>query len=141
MPCRGIKKPRNGVCRNSACRRLFKTDGVQPVVDLFASSRTFQVEKYYSTDLTDKRARSGATGPGRHWPPGLRYAFPPPPMIQLTLGQLKKMGGELILITPYWPDQCWFPEVMTAGRHIPKALQATQVVANERDDRANRFRR
>ena len=27
-------------------------------------------------------------------------------------GPLKVLGRELILITPYWPDQCWFPEVM-----------------------------
>ena len=83
----------------------------QPVIDLFASSRMFKVDKYYSTDLTDRRA-IGSDGAREKWPPGLRYAFPPPPMIQLMLGQLKLMGGELILITPYWPDQCWFPEVM-----------------------------
>ena len=83
----------------------------QPVVDLFASSQTFKVDKYYSTDLMDRRAIS-SDGAREKWPPGLRYAFPPPPMIQLMLGQLKLMGGELILITPYWPDQCWFPEVM-----------------------------
>ena len=131
----------------SACRRLFKLMG-QPVVDLFASSRTFKVDKYYSTDLTDRRA-IGSDGAREKWPPGLRYAFPPPPMIQLTLGQLKLMGGELILITPYWPDQCWFPEVIrmavipprrfkphkwlltnaTTGEAIPKVMESIKLTA------------
>ena len=74
---------------------------------------------------------------------------PPPPMIQLTLGQLKLMGGELILITPYWPDQCWFPEVIrmavlpprrfkphkwlltnaTTGEAIPKVMESIKLTA------------
>ena len=41
----------------SACHRLFKMMG-QPVVDLFASSQMFKVDKYYSMDLTDRRAIS-----------------------------------------------------------------------------------
>ena len=88
-------------------------------------------------------------GAREKWPPGLRYAFPPPPMVQLTLGQLKLMGGELILITPYWPDQCWFPEVIqmavlpprrfkphkwlltnaTTGEAIPKVMESIKLTA------------
>ena len=131
----------------SACRRLCKMMG-QPVVDLFASSRIFKVDKYYSTDLTDRRA-IGSDGAREKWLPGLRYAFLPPPMIQLMLGQLKLMGRELILITPYWPDQCWFPEVMwmavipprqfkphkwlltnaITGKAIPKVMELIKLTA------------
>ena len=70
-------------------------------------------------------------------------------MIQLTLGQLKLMGGELILITPYWPDQCWFPKVIrmavipprrfnahkwlltnvTTGEVIPKVMESIKLTA------------
>ena len=93
----------------------------QPVVDLFASSRTFKVNKYYSMDLTDRRA-IGSDGAREKWLPGLRYAFLPPPMIQLMLGQLKLKGRELntdhsILAGP----------VLVDGRHTPKVIQATQV--------------
>ena len=48
--------------------RLFKLMG-QPVVDLFVSSQMFKVDKYYSTDLTDKNA-IGSNGARECWPPG-----------------------------------------------------------------------
>ena len=46
------------------------------------------------------------------WPKQLRYGFPPPKMIPLILGRLVSLGGDLIMITPFYSDQSWLPEIM-----------------------------
>ena len=69
-----------------ACHRMFKHLGIQ-VVDLFASNWTHKVPQYLSLDFSAKRASRGDALKER-WPEGLMYAFPPPNIIQITLGRL-----------------------------------------------------
>ena len=54
---------------------------------------------------------------------GLRYAFPPPNIIQLVIGRLVKWGGKLIMITPFWIDHSWFPYIMRLTTEPPRRLQ------------------
>ena len=105
----------------TAAQRLFKLWGT-PVVDLFASSRTFKLPQYFSLDMTDNRA-IGHDGARDDWPQGLRYAFPPPPIISLVLANYEKQGGELVMITPYWPDQPWFAELIQLSMEPPRRFK------------------
>ena len=36
------------------------------------------------------------------------------------LGRLVRWWGDLIMITPFWPDQSWFPEIMHLGTEVPR---------------------
>ncbi len=106
------KKSDEWTLSHTAIKRLFKRWGT-PTVDLFATKATKKVQCYFSPDRKDLQA-SGHDATLEQWPAGLRYAFPPPPLILQTLGQFRrqKHKGDLLLITPYWPDQPWFPEAV-----------------------------
>jgi hypothetical protein len=80
---------------------------------------TNKVERYFSPDRKDKNA-IGHDATRETWPPGLRYAFPPPPLITMTMVNLIKQKGDLILITPYWPDQPWYAEALQLSREPPR---------------------
>ena len=84
---------------------------VQAVVDLFVSSWAHKVPQYFSLDLSERRASGGGALKER-WLEGLRYAFPPPNIIQMALGRPVRWEGDLIMNTPFWPHQSWFPEIM-----------------------------
>ena len=97
---------------------LFKCWGT-PVVDLFASSQAHKVPQYLSLDLSDKRASEGDALKER-WPEGLRCAFPSPNIIQMALGRLVRWKRDLIMITPFWLDQSWFPEIICLAVELPR---------------------
>ena len=44
--------------------------------------------------------------------PGTNYAFPPFCLIMKTLAKIWEEGGELVLITPVWPTQAWYPVLL-----------------------------
>ena len=96
-----------------------------PVVDLFASRQAHRVSPYFSLEISDRR-RCWEAALKERWPKGIRYAFPPPNIIEIVLGRLIRFGGDLIMITPFWPDQTWFPEIMhlvtEPPRHFPPSL-------------------
>ena len=54
------------------------------------------------------------------WPGDLIYAFPLPNRIQLVLGRLLEWEGELIMVTPFWPDKSWFPQIMGLATEPPR---------------------
>ena len=58
------------------------------------------------------------------WPKGPRYAFQSPNIIQLVLGRLLRLGGDQIIITPFCPDQDWFPEIMCPAIEPTEKVQA-----------------
>ena len=45
----------------------------------------------------------------QNWSTGRNYAFPPFCLIMRFLAKLRAEGGELILVTPVWPTQAWYP--------------------------------
>ena len=60
------------------------------------------------------------------WPEGLRYAFPPPNIIQMALGRLVKWGGDLMIITSFCPDESWFPEIIHLVTKPPRHFWPSQ---------------
>ena len=118
------KKAQEWSLGDPACHRLFKHWGT-PVVDLFTSSQTHKVPQYFNLDLSDKRT-SGQMPCWRGGQKALRYAFPSPNIMQMSLGRLVRWGGDQITITPFWQDQSWFPEVMYLAMEPPRRLRPSQ---------------
>lgn len=77
-----------------------------PEIDLFATSKSKQCEKFVSW-LPD---------PGCEWVDAFTkpwmsffYAFPPFCLLTRVLQKIRNEGAEGIVVAPYWPTQPWFP--------------------------------
>ena len=113
-----------------ASHRLFKHWG-SPVVDLFTSIWAHRVLQYFSLNLSDRRASGEMPWKRGGW----RASVMPPNIIQLVLGRVVKWG-DLIMITPFWPDQKWFPEVICLAIEPQRWFRPSQWLlwnANTRD--------
>ena len=91
-----------------------------PEIDLFASRVSKQLKKYFSwkTDPFSLGRDAFQTS----WSQGLNYAFPPFNLIGRVLAKVQREQSNLILITPAWQTQSWFPKLMEMAVAIPVLL-------------------
>lgn len=92
-------------------------------VDLFASRLTTQLPSYFSW-MPD----SGALAVDaflRHWRDLRGYVFPPFAMIQRVLQKLREERSSIVLVTPFWPSQPWFPTTLELVYETPFLIPAS----------------
>ena len=109
--------------------RVFRHLG-EPEVDLFASNRSAQVERYFMLDWKDKRA-TWINALEREWDFKLMYAFPPPQLIPRILDRMNEHRGTLILITPSWTRVAWLPELIQMSMKQPLRLPLQQSTVSD----------
>ena len=56
------------------------------------------------------------------WSHEKSYAFPPFCLIMRSLAKLRAQGAELILVTPLWPMQAWYPSLLDLSVSLPVLL-------------------
>ena len=79
-------------------------------VDLFASSETTHCRLWFSQ--SEPTSPLGQDALAHAWPQGcLLYAFPPLPLLLLTLHRIATCNHEVLLVAPYWPGRVWFPRI------------------------------
>ncbi|XP_077395323.1 uncharacterized protein LOC144031774 [Festucalex cinctus] len=76
-------------------------------VDLFASEASTHCPLWFS--LNEATSPLGLDALAQPWPECLLYAFPPLPLIWLTLQRVLQEGHTLLLVAPFWPARTWFP--------------------------------
>ena len=54
------------------------------------------------------------------------HAFPPFCLIMRSLAKLREQGGELVLVTPVWPTQVWYPTLLDLSVSLPVLLPTSQ---------------
>ena len=54
------------------------------------------------------------------------YAFPPFSLIDRVLDKIIRERPNILLITPYWPTQPWFPTLLTLVKGQPIRLPVIQ---------------
>jgi len=89
-------------------------------IDLFVDRLTTQKAKYVSW-----RPDPGATAVDAFsikWNQTLAYAFPPFNMINQTLAKTRKEKATIILITPVWQAQSWYPVLLEMAIEDPILL-------------------
>ncbi|XP_040178560.1 LOW QUALITY PROTEIN: uncharacterized protein LOC120912608 [Rana temporaria] len=89
-------------------------------IDLFASRLNHQLPRFFSW-----RPDPGASAVDafRHfWTGETHYAFPPFSMIPKVLLQITSQKATVVLITPWWPTQPWFPLLMELAIDYPRLL-------------------
>jgi hypothetical protein len=93
----------------------------QPETDLFASRTSHQLPQYYSWKADPKCLAVDAFY--QDWTQGFPYAFPPFCLMTRVIRQMMSQSVEkMILITPLWPTQPWFPLAMARSIKIPLLL-------------------
>ena len=81
----------------------------QPSIDLFASCRFHVTPRYCSLEADPKAERLDAFRMAR-WPEW-SYAFPPLPLLDMTLDKIKADRIKAIVILPRWTEALWWRKV------------------------------
>ena len=89
-------------------RRLFNKWDMS--VDLFASSWNAQLPRFVSWEPQPGAWRVDAFS--FSWKESTGFAFPPFSLIKDCVAKVKREQADLILITPFWPSQPWFPAIL-----------------------------
>uniref|UniRef100_UPI0037E7B013 uncharacterized protein n=1 Tax=Semicossyphus pulcher TaxID=241346 RepID=UPI0037E7B013 len=76
-------------------------------VDLFASESSTHCPLWFS--LTETTSPLGQDALAHPWPDRLLYAFPPFPLLAVTLHRVQLGNHRLLLVAPNWPGRPWFP--------------------------------
>ena len=79
-------------------------------VDVFASETSTHCPLWYS--MMRGTSPVGQDALAHAWPPHLLYAFPPIPLIHVTLERVRQKGHRLLLVAPNWPGRPCFPVVV-----------------------------
>ena len=82
-----------------------------PEIDLFASILSHHIKTYFSWRPDPLSLAAGALQ--QNWLHKSLYAFPPFYIISKVLRKVwKDKVPIMILVTPAWPSQLWYPEAM-----------------------------
>ncbi len=85
-------------------------------VDLFASPDISHCQLFYSLS----EGTLGTDALAHSWPRGLRkYVFPPVSLLAQTLCKVREDEEQVLLVSPYWPNRTWFPELMILATAPP----------------------
>ncbi|XP_074506781.1 uncharacterized protein LOC141776850 [Sebastes fasciatus] len=79
-------------------------------VNVFASEASAHCPLWYS--LRERTSPLGQDALAHTWPACLLYAFPPIPLIRVTLDRVQVGGHKLLLVAPNWPGRPWFPVLL-----------------------------
>lgn len=92
-------------------------------VDLFVAAWSSQLVKFASW-----QPQPGAWAVNAFtfsWKNLWAYAFPPFSLILRCISKVKRELADLVLVTPYWPSQVWFPLALELTSDIPVILPPT----------------
>lgn len=87
-------------------RKIWQLYGVAQI-DLFATKLTTHCPEWFS--LSEPDSPLGQDALAHPWPDCLLYAFPPLPLLLLTLHRIEQSNHRVLLIAPFWPGRIWFP--------------------------------
>ncbi|XP_063289505.1 uncharacterized protein LOC134573649 [Pelobates fuscus] len=89
-------------------------------MDLFASRLNTQLPKFCSWRPDPEAVATDAFL--QDWSEGRAYAFPPFNLIARCLAHLRRFKSSLVLITPCWRSQPWFPHLLEMAIDYPRLL-------------------
>ena len=93
----------------------------QPDIDLFATIYNSKLERYVSPFPDEEAVTIDAMS--MSWNHLRAYAFPPFAILKKVLQKLEKTEScEMIMITPYWPNQAWFAILKDLSQETPIRL-------------------
>jgi len=113
-------------------RQICKQMG-QPTIDLFASRTSHQLGNYMSYKMDPEASAVNAFQ--QQWEHMLPYAFPPFSLIGKVLKKLNNHSVDMILISPVWTSQPWYPILLEMSIENPILLpQREDLLSNPRGE-------
>ena len=81
----------------------------EPKIDLFASARFHITQRYCSLEADPQADKIDAFRLEKwsNW----SYAFPPMPLLEMTLDRIKKDQVKVIVVMPHWTEALWWTKV------------------------------
>ena len=102
------------------CERLWILWG-RPEVDLFATSLNNKLPLFIAP--MPEGPEESVDAFVQDWSNRFLYAYPPTKVIRRVLSKfVSSRESEMILITPMWPNQQWFPDLMMSLTDHPRPL-------------------
>ena len=98
-------------------------------VDLFASRLTTQLQTFFSWRPDPYAMASDSFL--QDWTTRKGYANPPWCMIGRTLSQVKSQLAQIVLVTPVWKSQPWYPVLLNMVIDYPRLILDNPVVVNQ----------
>ena len=92
--------------------------------DVFADRLNAQLPQFFSWRPDPAALATDALQ--QDWSNERNYAFPPFCLIMRSLAMLRELGGELVLVTPVWPTQAWYPSLLDLSVSLPVLLPTSQ---------------
>jgi len=89
-------------------------------VDLFASRLTKQLPRFYSWRPDPEAEATDAFM--QNWAASRGFANPPWCLIHRCLAKVRKEGARIVLLTPLWKTQSWFPLVLELLEDYPRRI-------------------
>jgi len=89
-------------------------------IDLFASRLTKQLTRFYSWRPDPEAEATDAFT--QNWAQARGYANPPRCLISRCLSQIRRQEARLVMVTPLWPYQPWFPLLLEMLEDHPRQL-------------------
>ena len=93
----------------------------RPMVDLFATKFNHRLPLYCSP-VPDPHAL-GQDALSLDWSSLISYAFPPFALLNRVIRKARMEQASLILVTPFWPFQPWFPDLLELSHSPPLKLE------------------
>jgi len=103
-------------------------------IDLFASRLTKQLPTFYSW-RPDPEAQ-GTDAFNQDWSQERGFANPPWCLIARCLSQIKKQAARVVMITPLWASQHWYPTILEMLEEFPRLLPVREdlvILQSEQD--------
>ena len=95
-------------------------------VDLFATRFTKQLPRFYSWRPDPEAEETDAFM--QDWSKALGFAHPPWCLISRVLGKIKMEKATVVLITPLWQTQAWFPTLIEMIIDFPIMLPRQEIL-------------
>ena len=113
-------QPSEWTLHREVCHRMWNLWG-QPSVDLFATRRNFRLPRFYSPVMDELAV--GVDAFLHSWDDQFVYAFPPFSIIREVINKIiSSVRTEVILVTPWWPQREWFPDLYRLSVDPPRRL-------------------
>ena len=100
----------------------FQSNPIPDGSDLFASRLMRQLPRFFSW-RPDSEAE-GTDAFSQDWSIARSYTNPPWCLIACCLSQIKRQMARVMVITPLWNTQPWFPTILGLLEDFPHLLQA-----------------
>ena len=114
-------------------KRIFRLWGT-PKVDMFATVSNSHLPRFMSP-IPEPRAL-GVDALSQDWQGRSMYMFPPFPLLNKVIQKLRSTQvAEVVLITPWWPSQSWFPHLLRLCVEHPLAFPYRRDLLSQQDQK------